>query len=488
MLLASGTSAAGASFALHCGERARARDRSWPRCLSVLVVSAMVTSAQGGEAEPGTCKLAPPTLARLGYRTLPAELSRADLQSLKGAKKALARKELASAKKALDPLAAKYSEDPEVRYLLAAIRATEGAFAEACGDVAWLLELDLVAFAQRFEKDSAFEKLRASADGTRLQQHVQALTPLWRQAALDGVPAMLSRGSRGGQEIWHSHYLRGGVYLHETGRFLPLEPGVEGANAVLVHPKAGTAAVVKFRVEDCRSDHCPRLGATDLLVFRLGEWSRPPSRWRYGENGTMADMLDLRTGAQGTAIRVHDCNEGPQCLSPWETVGGKSASPNKPADVEMSMTVGFRGSLLGITPAGEQVRKGRLISGTTDVQLDPQHADATAIHDILVDRTIGTRLVLSTVDRCDCASKREGAILRHVLSKVDAQGKATVVLGGKGPATALLDGKQAVYLQTGDTVRRWSSMAAVGAEAGTPIMSGVVLAVPVSERGNCCGL
>ena len=432
--------------------------------------------------------LAPPTLARLGYRALPPELSRADLQALKVVKRALANKDLVSAKKALGPLAARYSEDPKVRYLLATVHATEGALAETCSEVAWLLELDSPAFAQRFERDPVFEKLRASADGARLRQHAQAIEALWRQAMSDGLPSMMSRGSRGSQEIWHSHTLRGGVYLHETGRFLPLEPGVEGANAVLVHPKAGTAAVVKFRVDDCRSDYCPQLEAIDLLVFPLGQGSSSPSRWRYGESRTMADMLDLHSGSRGTTIRVHDCYAGPKCLSEWETVGGKKTAANNATDAEMSMAVGFRGSLLGIAPPDQYVRKGRLISEAGDVQLDRLHADATAIHDILVDRTSGIRLVLSTVDRCDCLSEREGPILRHVLSRVDAQGKVTVVFSGKGPAAALLDGKQAVYVQIGDTVRRWSSMAAVGTEAGTPIMLGVVLVVPVSEHGNCCGL
>jgi hypothetical protein len=457
--------------------------------LAALVASMAATGPTlAGEAEPGVCKLAPPTLARLGYRALPPELSRADRQSLKGVKKALAKKDLASAKQALDPLAAKYPDEPEIRYLLAGIHAAQGALAEACGEVAWGLELDFVAFAQRFETDPTFEKLRASADGARLRQHGRALGAFWRQAASDGLPAMMSRGSRGSQEIWFSQLLRGGVYLHETGRFLPLEPGIERANAVLVHPKAGTAAVVKFAVDDCRSDYCPQLRALDLQVFRLGEWSTAPSRWRYGEAGTMADRLDLRTGPRGTTIRVHDCNEGPKCLSEWDTVGGKPSSPSSGVDLEMAMAVGFRGSLLGVAPVGQQVRKGRLVSGLTEIQLDRRHADAAAVHDILVDRASGERLVLSTVDRCDCMSEKEGPILRHVLSRVDAQGRATVVLSGKGPAAALLDGKQAVYLQTGDTVRRWSTMAAVGSEGGTPIMSGVVLVVPVSENGNCCGL
>ena len=43
-------------------------------------------------------------------------------------------------------------------------------------------------------------------------------------------------------------------------------------------------------------------------------------------------------------------------------------------------------------------------------------------------------------------------------------------------------------MQTGDTLRRWPSLATVGAEPGTPIMPGVLLVVPRTERGDCCGL
>jgi hypothetical protein len=76
-----------------------------------------------------------------------------------------------------------------------------------------------------------------------------------------------------------------------------------------------------------------------------------------------------------------------------------------------------------------------------------------------------------------------------VLSTVDpAQGRATIVLRGEGAGAARLEGKQAVYGRTGETVRRWPSIAAVGAEPGTSIMPGVVLVVPRSSRSDCCGL
>jgi hypothetical protein len=53
--------------------------------------------------------------------------------------------------------------------------------------------------------------------------------------------------------------------------------------------------------------------------------------------------------------------------------------------------------------------------------------------------------------------------LHLVLSTVDpAQGKATIVLRGEGASAARLEGKQAVYVQTSETVRRWPSIAAVG--------------------------
>lgn len=450
-------------------------------CLSLWVAA----SASAGEAGPGTCKLAPPTLARLGYASLPVELSRADLESLKQAQKAVRKKDLAAAKKLVDPLAATYSEDPEVRFLLATVHASEGWLSDACGEIGRLLELDLPAFAQRFEHEPALASLRASADGSRLAEHAKAIGTLWRQATSDGLPAVMSRGSRGSQEIWLSRFLRGGVYLHDIGRFLPVEPGIDGANGVLVDPKANTVAVAKMNVIDCRDDYCPRIDKVEVRAFRLDDVGQPPSRWHY--QGEDAHTLDLRSGPRGLTARVHDCCCYKGCVSPWETVGAKRPTPTSTTKDELSMRLDVRGWLLALTPAGQQVRKGRLVSATGEVQLAAKHGGPLGVHEIFVDRNTGLRWVLTTADGCD-PKNPENPILRHVISKVAPDGKATVLIEGKGPATALLDGKQAFYLQSEDTVRRWPSLAAFGSGAGEKLMPGVLLVVPISENSNCGGL
>lgn len=453
--------------------------------------------ARAGEAAPGVCKMVPPTLDRLGYRALPPEISRADAPRLKSAKKAVAKaattKEWAAATKLIEPLAAAYSEDPEVRFLVAALRASEGGLSDACSEIAHLLEWDLPAFGQRFEKEPAFVSLRQSPDGARLAEHAKAIAALWRKAANDGLPSLMARGTRDGLDIWHTKYLRGGVYLHEVKRFLPLTPLVEGAAAVLVHPRANRAAVVSLKVDPCRDDNCPKVEAVDVRDFRLDDVGKSPIRWHYdGEN---AQPLELHSSAGGLEARVHDCCCYNNCVSPWEKVGGKRTAPGSaqasgasPVTEEMTLKVYDRGFLLATAPADTRIRKGSLITADQEIALDPQHADAAAVHDVLVDSSTGARIVLSTVDGCQCGSKHEGPTLRHVLSRVDVDGKATVVRSGKGPAAALLDGGRAFYLQTDDTVRRWPTMAAVNANGGEPIMPGVLLVIPVTQQRNCCGL
>jgi hypothetical protein len=441
----------------------------------------MALPAWAGEAEPGACRLAAPSLARLGYAGLPVALGRSDLKALKQAGKAVARKDWASARKLLDPLTATYSENPEVRFLLAAVHASTGALDDACSEVVRVLEMDLPAFAQRFEKEPAMASLRASPDGARLAEHAKAVQTLWRKAEADGLPSVMSRGSRGSQEIWFSRYLRGGVYLHDVGRFLPVEAGAEGASGVLVRPKSSSALVAKMKVVDCRDDYCPHITAIDVRNYHLDDPTTPTSRWHY--DGQNAHRLDLRASADGVSARVHDC-AGP-CA--WQPVGKKPPSPSLAAEDELTMQFDVRGWQLSLVPAGQQIRKGRLVSATGEVALSERHASPLGTHEIFVDAKTGLRLVLTTLDGCN-PKNPEIPILRHVLSKVEPNGKATVLLEGAGPAAALLDGRQAFYLQTGDTVRRWPELSAVGNRPGEPIMPGVLVVVSISPDSSCGGL
>lgn len=470
----------------------RTRNRKHVAVVSTTLVLVSLLSlgeALAGEASAGVCKMAPPALSRLGYSALPAELSRADAQKLRNARKAVAKKDWKAAQDLLDPLAATYSEDTDVRFLLAALQAAQGASSDACSAIAHLLEMDLPAMNRRFETEPALAELRKGADGSRLVEHASAVRALWRQATNDGLPAVMARGTRDVLDIWYPRYLRAGVYLHETKRFLPVTPPVDGAGAALIQPATKRAAVVKLKVVPCREDNCPRVEAVEVRDFRLDEVEKPPGRWRYdGEN---ARPLELRSGAGGLEARVHDCCCYNDCVSPWEKAAGRrTAQPPSTTHAveEMTLTVDQRGSRLATRPVDLHIRKGSLVAGSKEVSLDAQHTGPGATHAIFVDPTTDARLVLSTIDGCQCGGKREGAVLRHVLSRVDADGKATLLMGGKGPAAAMLDGKRAFYLQTGDTVRRWSTMAAVGTRDGEPVMPGTLLVIPVTEQRNCCGL
>ena len=457
-----------------------------------LSVAAFVaaTSAQSAFAhEPkgvsSVCDLTPPTPSRLGFAALPTPLSPEDRRVVKEAELNFQKGNHAEAKVALDPVVAQNPNDGELRYRLAVASAAAGDVRTACAEISRLMELDLVGFAKRYEDDKAFSVMRSSDAGIRVAEHMRAVEVLWRQAMTTGLPAMMSKGARGGMGIWKPSYLRGGVYLHEVQRFLPLEPGVEGASAALVNPQARTVSVLKFATSACKSDFCPHISAVQVLVFSLDDFRRPPSRWRSGEETTT--MIDLRSGPRGTAVRIHDCCCWKGCTSPWTSIGPKRAASGDSQSMEMS--VDFRGSLLGIAPPGIRIAKGGLLSvGAAAMPLSAEH-EPTAVHDILVDESAGARLVFSATDRCECSAKKEGPIFHYDLSTINAKtGTSTVVEHNIGTGAAMLDGKKAVYVQTGDTVRRWPSIASVGKENGMSIMPGVVLVVPRSPSGNCCGL
>lgn len=472
---------------------------------ATLVVAAIEATAvrSAFAAEPkdaaSACALATPTLSRLGFAALPLPLSQQERRTLKEANLAFRQANLAKSKAVLEGLAAKHPDDGGVRYRLAAANAASGDFRSACSEMARVLELDFVGFAERYESDKAFAPLQSSEAGVQLREHARAVEKLWRQAIQTGLPVMMSRGTRGPMEIWRPSYLRGGVYVHEVQRFLPMEPGVDGASAALVNPKANSVAVVKPTVSACHDHFCPRFLKAQVTIFSLVDFRRSPVRWHMEEQGAETTMIDLRSGPQGVAIRIHDCCCWKGCTSPWTPVGlkaggptpGTSDSARQPSTLDMSvdMLVDFRGSLLGAVPEGTRLGKGRMVvDGEAEIPLAAEH-EPTAIHDVLVDARTGARLVFSAVDRCECSAKKVGPILRYAISTVDGRtGKATAVEHGEGTGAAMLDGKQAVYVQTGTTLRRWPSISAVGAEVGLPIMPGVVLVVPRSPSGNCCGL
>ncbi len=459
---------------------------------AILAVCAPAFAQEAKVASAG-CALALPTFSQLGYASPPPVLSKAQQKALQDVDRSLRKGDLAQAKKGLEPLAREVAENVEVRFRSASLHASLGELDSTCSEVAALACRDFFAVAKRLESERALAKLRFGDDGARLREHLKAIEGLWRQAAASGLPAMMSQGRRGEMGIWQSQVMRGGVYLHEVGRFLPLEPGVDGAAAALVNPKAGTTAVVKETVSACKTDGCPRITAAQVEVFALDDWRRPHKHWSYGGYGDEAatmEALDIRSLSGTTAVRVHDCCCYNGCTSPWTTIGPALKAGLASSFDKLEMTVDFRGTLLGMSPPGVHVRKGQLVSeGAADVRLPKEHADSAAIHDILIDKPSKRQLVCSTIDRCECSGKKEGPILRYAVSTVDpSTGKATLVLEGEGAAAAMLDGKGAIYIQTGDTVRRWSSIAAVGHETGASIPPGFVLVVPRSPRGNCCGL
>jgi hypothetical protein len=459
--------------------------------LAVCVAPAAAAAAPAGDGGPDACALTAPTLARLGFAGLPARASKHERRDLAAVDRAIRTKDLRQAKTALEALARAAPDDVEALQRLATVHARLDDLGAACSDLARLAELDFVAVAGRLDSDAAFVKLKASPLGARLRAHFETIDELWRRGATAGLPAMMSVGARDSLDVWKPSLTRVGVYVHEVRRFLPLAASVAGVSAGLANPATKSVVVVAPDVNECHTDFCPHLASARVLVFDMNDWRRAPLRWRYDEPDSVLTELDVRLAADGTAVSAHDCCCWRDCRSPWKKLGAGASSAARPGDVEArTLSVDFRGALLGLAPAGYRVREGRLsVEGGSDVALARQHADPQAVHAILSDGKSGTVIVFSTIDRCACDAKTEGPIFRWVASTIDLSAKrATVIMEGTGAGAALLDGGGAVYVQTGSTVRRWPSIATFGHEPGEAITPGILLVPPRSPRRDCCGL
>jgi hypothetical protein len=428
---------------------------------------------------------------RTALDALPRPTSTEDRQAIRNARRTYDHGGLDEARKTLAALSVKNPDDGEVHFLLGIIQARLGAFGAACEELAPLLEKDLISFGPRLESETTLSAFRESAIGGQLRAHATAVGTLWRAAISSGLPAILTQGTRRQMDIWRPSSFRAGIYLHEAARFLPLAPVVSGASAALIDPGNGSVAVAKTIVTACHTDFCPRMTSAEALVFRIDDWARSPRHWEYREPESSATQIDLRSGPDGVSVSMTDCCCWKNCKSPWSVIEkGRPIPRQTPDRASRGLSIDHRGALLDIRPDHFRIEHGRLRPNSgAEIVLSREHGDHDAVHSILVDRRGREGLVFSAVDRCECTNGREKALLSYVVSTIDlSAGKATVLLHGDGTGAALLDGSDAVYVQIGDTVRRWHSVASMRREAGIPILTGVLLVPPRSPRRDCCGL
>jgi hypothetical protein len=122
-----------------------------------------------------------------------------------------------------------------------------GRTAEAAEVMAQLLRVDLPAFASRLDLDEDLAALRAAPEAAGLARLRAELTSAYAAAVARGMPALLYSthvvvGDANVAELPFDH--RAGVWLADTGRFVPVTPEVEASLGLVWSSDTATVTVL----------------------------------------------------------------------------------------------------------------------------------------------------------------------------------------------------------------------------------------------------
>ncbi|HUJ63717.1 MAG TPA: hypothetical protein VLX92_34695 [Kofleriaceae bacterium] len=371
------------------------------------------------------------------------------------------------------------------RRALAAIEAdvAAGKLDAAEDALAALAAADLPLVAARLADDAALAPIKAA-----MAPRLAALAASWRSAIERGAPVIAFAGTIGSQQILEARVLRPGVWVASVHRFFPLAPPVAHASAGVVDLAHRHAITVALRVDDCRSDFCPRIERIDVDVWSLDDPGTRLASWSYRDSGMTASVT-IESVDGGARANVNDCGISTSCHTGWIRIQPGGARPDKvqratPGAIRLE--VDQRGDQLAL-PSPTLALDGRTLHlPDRAIELDKRHR-VTDLHCIASDASYA--LVTSTVDRCECNEKFEGSILVHAVDRVElATGHVDSISSAKLGAVSELDRDGAVYLQVADKLTRYPSIAAMPGD-GERLPDGFLLAVgPLSGRPNCCGL
>jgi hypothetical protein len=370
------------------------------------------------------------------------------------------------------------------RFNLACAEAKMGLLAEASHELARLLREDLPSFAPRLRRDPDLDALRTSTRGRELEQAAAELDDAWPKVARSGVPALLLVvDARPPSGVIQTSLLRAGVYLAQSGRFLPTAPIVPRASGALVDLDRDRTIVATLDFSDCKSDFCPRLLTVDVFEYALPGSHDPAGTWHHRVSD-IGDGAELHSDAASGWARTDDCSFA-RCKSPWYRL--QDQSQGVPQLEGPHAWLHARGGAVSRAPKGVRVLSRVLVTPKGRVKLDARHARAQN-HDV-VPLSETTLLVVSSADSCECGA-REGPLFEYTISLVDMTHKtARVVRSGSGFAAAAIDSSGALYVQIGPQVTRYARAFDFGPQAiGQPLPAGVVLTIGSTGDGNCCGL
>jgi len=364
------------------------------------------------------------------------------------------------------------------RFNLACARARLGQLDAAATELAPLLERDPSEFEPRFLEDEDLAALRDAPQGAALRERLHDVDAAARTAAARGLPAVMWRAGA----HWAPDVLRAGVYLHAERRFVPLVPALPGAQSAFASPALGTGVAVKLAINDCKFDFCPRIEGVDVKVWKLDD-ARAMAPFHY-QSSFMVLGAKVALGPAGARVELYDPAVGTDILA--FSISGSGVSRARPGGSQgparAVIDVDERGAALRASAEGFRVRGHVLVTPDGLRPIDLAAAHSGRDHAISVSPDGRAAVVASTRDRCECI-KFEGPVFDYVVSTVDlATRKATRIAAGEGTAAAAFDPEGSLYVQLGDSLRRWTGV------DGEPVMRGVLLVPPEEAPSNCCGL
>ena len=404
---------------------------------------------------------------------------------------------------AVAPLEAALLESPSydmARYNLACARSllgTESGLTQAATDLGELLRRDYLTFGPRWASDPDLASLRRSTHGQALDSLAGAMATTWSEVRARGVFGMLvlrrppKAGANDGVADYggldHVAATRVGLYDPSTRRFFALAPPIKGVVAARHAPDFTQLFAASF--DFCMVDFCPRAYRHSSWIFIPGAKDPAVSRTLLRREDDLSSDLPVTLGERGAWLRIPGALVEPSPFGPdiWlpELVWVGLAPPTPTDKKGPVLEIDFRG-VLGPphSTAGFRLDKGILTTPTGSVDLGFRHRRDTRSL-IFADQT--TALVLSNRDVCVCDDEFQGAVFWSGLSVVDLKTHKVVHHQHQEASATAVVTSSGVYIQLGDRVTRYQSLAEVASSPGEALPEQFALELLPMTGRYCCG-
>lgn len=408
---------------------------------------------------------------------------------------------------AIAPLVAALAESPGydmARYNLVcarALRATGPDLDLAAADLTGLLSRDFMTFGPRWASDPDLAALRSSPHAQALDALAANLARTWAEVRARGVFGLLVHrrppapaddvGDYRGLD--HVAATRVGLYDPVSRRFFATAPPVKGVVAAR-HADAFTQLFgVDF--DFCTVDFCPRAYRHSSWIFTPDSKNPVVSRVLHRREHDFSSDLFVALAENGAWLNIPGAtaepgpDEHPDTYRPHFVWVGLSRAPTPdprpPLPKTTTLEIDFRGVLGPPTSApGFSLEQGVLTTPSGSVDLGFRHRRDTRT---LIFADASTALVLSNRDVCVCGGEFQGAVFWSGLSVVDLKTHKVVHHQHQEASATAVVTSSGVYVQLGDRVTRYQTLAEVASSSGEALPEQFALELLPMTGRYCCG-